>query len=1331
MPMRRSSSSSSSSRLRRLRNATSSSQASLTLNEESNSAPTSLEEYGGDFRSEDGDSVEVFQLQPKKRAAKHLPKLPQKAKRLKKEARGGQGRRTREKLREQPQESPPSDLFEAVKLGRSAIQALVEDWLESYKQNRDLGFLELVNFIIRSCGCKGTVTLGMFKSLQNSEIIQQMTEKFNEDSVEYPLSATGPAWKKFRGNFCEFISSLVHQCRYSFLYDEFLMDTLISLLTGLSDSQVRAFRHTSTLAAMKLMTALVKTALHLSLQKDNNQRQYEVECSKGPGQQAPERIENLLQKRKELQEQQEELQGMMNSIFKGVFVHRYRDVLPEIRSICVEELGTWMQSYSASFLSDSYLKYIGWTLHDKQREVRLKCLKALQGLYGRRELIGHMELFTSHFKERMVSMVLDREWDVAVEAIKLLTLILKNMEGVLTEANCEKVYPVVYASNRAVASAAGRFLYHKLFLPEEEEDDEMEMGPGKPQRLHRTFFQLLLAFSMESELHDHTAYLVDSLWDCAGLQLKNWEGLSVLLLEAENSLEDVQESTLIEILVSSARQATEGHPPVGRATGRKNFSAKERRAQADDRMKLTEHFIPVLPQLLAKYSADAEKVAPLLQLITYFDLNIYCTGRLEKHLELLLKQLREVVEKHAESRVLEAAARSLYLLCNPQFTFFSRGDFARSQLVDLLTDRFQQELSELLQASYLDEDEVYNMAATLKRLSAFHNAHDLTRWELHEPCCRLLHKAVDSGEVPQQVILPALTIVHFSVLWSLSRLSTTNPSQQELLDVKRKMLTFFGYCQSCLSDVDAEIREQAFILLSDQLLMFSSQMLLGGREALKPLVYQPEETLQAELASFLMDHVFLPAAGKQDSSFGDEEDEDLDEQGQQDERYKQIGLLHQRRNLLAGFCKLLLYGVLDMEAASDVFKHYSKFHNDYGDIIKETLTRLRQMDRRRCAHILLLSLKQLYTETLQEQGPRGLEGLPAFGEMRDLARRFALSFGPQQLQNRDLIVMLHKEGIKFSLAELPPAGSSEQPPNLAFLELLMEFSARLLRQDKKLLLSYLERRLDQLPEPPSQPWGPVLAYSRSLSSPEEASATQSSLQDQPQAKRRRLETPLARSRPRGRRAPEPSPQLSSSPEAPRLTSTAVKDHQPARQLPEEEEMETSESDFFPSQTSLRTRPPQRRRVDRSQHSVDSQLTRLSLMEVEEEDDKYHPDMLHLTEVGRRKSDPQKVAGWGFRWREEAPGNHQADVFPLKRLGDAPSPPPPRPPLPIRPTNFQDTPPAPSSRKPRGEERLGLRDHQAQTMGVFPLLLGALIWKAGPFPTALPPYRSLSENRGSE
>uniref|UniRef100_A0A8C4MRK2 Cohesin subunit SA n=1 Tax=Equus asinus asinus TaxID=83772 RepID=A0A8C4MRK2_EQUAS len=843
-------------------------------------------------------------------------------------------------------EPPASDLFDAVKAAKSDMQSLVDEWLDSYKQDQDAGFLELVNFFIRSCGCKGTVTQEMFRKMSNSEIIRHLTEQFNEDSGDYPLTAPGPSWKKFQGSFCEFVRTLVFRCQYGLLYDGFPMDNLISLLTGLSDSQVRAFRHTSTLAAMTLMTSLVRVALQLSVHKDYNHRQYEAERSKGPGQRAPERLESLLEKRKELQEHQEEIEGMMNALFRGVFVHRYRDVLPEIRAICIEEIGCWMQSYSTSFLTDSYLKYIGWTLHDKvrHREVRLKCLKALKGLYSNQDLTARLELFTSRFKVKL-------RWDSLLPCAWLFLVVPVSLPHPSTSlaliyGDCESVYPVVYASNRALASA----------------------------------------------LHDHAAYLVDSLWDCAGSQLKNWESLTSLLLEKDQNLGDVQESTLIEILVSSVQQASEGHPPVGRVTGRKGLTPKERKIQANDKVKLTEHLIPLLPQLLAKFSADAEKVAPLLQLLNYFDLNIYCTRRLEKHLELFLQQLQEVVVKHAEPAVLEAGAHALYLLCNPEFTFFSRVDFARSQLVDLLTDRFQQELEELLQSSFLDEDEVYSLAATLKRLSAFYNAHDLTRWELYEPCYRLLRKAVDTGEVPHQAS------------WRCRG---------------RR-----GVFQATVST------EAAFVLLSDLLLIFSPQMIVGGRDFLRPLVFFPEATLQSELASFLMDHVFI-----QPGELG---------RGHSQEDHLKIEQLHQRRRLLAGFCKLLIYGVLEMDAASDVFKHYNKFYNDYGDIIKETLTRARQIDRSHCSRILLLSLKQLYTELLQEQGPEGLNELPAFIEMRDLARRFALSFGPQQLQNRSI-------GWKSRYLSLPKRAEPESPPNLAFLELLSEFSPRLFHQDKQLL----------------------------------------------------------------------------------------------------------------------------------------------------------------------------------------------------------------------------------------------------------------------------------------
>ncbi|NXT36598.1 STAG3 protein, partial [Pelecanoides urinatrix] len=240
---------------------------------------------------------------------------------------------------------------------------------------------------------------------------------------------------------------------------------------------------------------------------------------------------------------------------------RGRDVVPEIRAICMEELGTWMKSYAASFLTDGYLKYIGWTLHDKQREVRLQCVKALQGLYCCREMAAHMELFTSRFKTRMVSMVLDKEPDVAVEVVKLLTLMLENMEEALTEEDCQSVYPVVYVSSRALASAAGLFLYRRARW------GRPAGGPGGPGGAPRA----VTVPCPPSQLHEHAAYLVDSLWDCAGPRLRDWETISALLLEESptEGLADRQEKVLVEILAASVVQAAEGQPPVGRGPAKK------------------------------------------------------------------------------------------------------------------------------------------------------------------------------------------------------------------------------------------------------------------------------------------------------------------------------------------------------------------------------------------------------------------------------------------------------------------------------------------------------------------------------------------------------------------------------------------------------------------------------------------------------------------------------------------------------------------------------------------------------------------------------------------
>uniref|UniRef100_A0A3P8NUG1 Cohesin subunit SA n=1 Tax=Astatotilapia calliptera TaxID=8154 RepID=A0A3P8NUG1_ASTCA len=1018
----------------------------------------------------------------------------------------------------------PVTLFEVVKLGKSAMQSVVDEWIESYKQDRDLALLDLINFFIQCSGCKGTVRIEMFRNMQNAEIIRKMTEEFDEDSGDYPLTMPGPMWKKFRYNFCEFISVLIRQCQYSIIYDEYMMDTVISLLTGLSDSQVRAFRHTSTLAAMKLMTALVNVALNLSIHQDNTQRQYEAERNKIAGKRANEKLELLLQKRKELQENQDEIENMMNSIFKGIFVHRYRDAIAEIRAICIEEIGVWMKMYSDAFLNDSYLKYVGWTLHDRQGEVRLKCLKALQNLYTNRELFPKLELFTNRFKDRIVSMTLDKEYDVAVEAIRLVTLILQGSEDALSNEDCENVYHLVYSAHRPVAVAAGEFLHRKLFSrhdPQAEEALAKRRGRSSP---NGNLIRMLVLFFLESELHEHAAYLVDSLWESSQELLKDWECMTELLLEepvqGEEMLSDRQESALIELMVCTIRQAAEAHPPVGRGTGKRVLTAKERKTQIDDKNKLTEHFIMALPMLLSKYQADSEKVANLLQIPQYFDLDVYSAGRMEKHLDALLKQIRLVVEKHIEADVLEACSKTYSILCSEEYTIMNRVDIARSQLIDEMTDRFAHSVEELLQ-------EVSGKVAVCALLVFSFSAHDLTRWDLFGNCYRLLKAGIEQGSMPEQIAVQALQCSHYSILWQLVKITEGVPSKDDLVALRRVVKSFLAVCQQCLSNVNTPVKEQAFMLLCDLLMIFSHQLISGGREGLQPLVFNPDSTLQNELLNFVLDHVFIDQDDESQSMEGDEEDE-----------ANKIEALHKRRNLLAAFCKLIIYDIVDMPAAADIFKHYMK----------------------------------LFNELLQDQGPNLDRTSSHVSGIKELARRFALTFGLDQIKTREAVATLHKDGIEFAFKYQNPRGPEFPPINLAFLEVLSEFSSKLIRQDKKTVHSYLEKFMSEsMSERREDVWLPLISYRNSLltgGDEDHMSVTSGSSSKTGSVRSKKGRPPLHKKRIEEESSVEGSwmmrndtLQTPGALQTPQLTSTVLRENRPAEHMPDPDSEPGSENDY--------------------------------------------------------------------------------------------------------------------------------------------------------------------------
>ncbi|KAG7238797.1 hypothetical protein INR49_030341, partial [Caranx melampygus] len=885
-------------------------------------------------------------------------------------------------------------LFEVVTMGRSAMQMVEElDEVSSLQYKKFLAFPWILT----------------------------VTWPTDSDSAEYPLTQPGPYGRWFHSEFCEFVSVLVAQCQRSVIFDGYLMNTLISLLTELSDSYVRAFRHTCTLAAMKLLSSLVGVALSLSVGIENSQKLYKVQKTKTSRQRNTSQLERIQKKITELQEKRVEIESMMDIIFKGT------------------------------------------------PDVRLKCVLGLQGLYEDPLLLPKLDLFTSRFKDRMISMTLDKDNEVAVQTMKLLLLLSKTSDDVLSPDDYRQLLQFVYSSQRPLAATAGELLFSRLLNTAAPAADTQEQLNEEEAHKQQTSARLkaLLNFYQQSELHKHVVYLVDSLWDCAGALLKDWATLtSILLQDHSPGLTLAEQAVLVEILVASVRQASEGPVLPGRSGAKKATSAREKKVQMEDCAKLTEHLLVVLPQLLSKFSSSRDIVASLMRIPQYF---LQCPeAENTQAVSTLVAEMGAVLERHSDPAVLEAAARTYLSLCAEETSWCSVARAARDSLVQTWVDHLTLLLEDSVRCDCFsaDEEKTGDILATLKKLRAFHNCHDLSQWSVFELLSPLL--SVESGQgaaAPPEItfltvssaplglklLLEVLQCLCYFILWSLNTSGETLTSREKAVAQRLQLRLFCERSHHCLSHSDHNVQQQAFLGVCDVLTAHSYQLHVWDPTSFGPLLYTPSPKLQRALLTFVCKQAFVGP--------------DCDSQSRVSEalEVERLEDLHRRRNLLAAFCKLIYF-------------------NDFGDIIKETMYRTRQMDKIESARTLVLCLQQLFVRLKKEQesGGRAQPGFQTFTSIKELARRFALTFG-DLVKFRECVVVIHRNGIEFVFQEFSQTPDTTTPPYLSYLTILSEFSCKLLKTDKKTVFSYLQKHTaEHIIDLRDECWQPLIYYRASL-----------------------------------------------------------------------------------------------------------------------------------------------------------------------------------------------------------------------------------------------------------
>ncbi|GAA5977007.1 hypothetical protein JCM11641_002225 [Rhodosporidiobolus odoratus] len=372
-------------------------------------------------------------------------------------------------------------LFNAVASPDTALQQTAEDWLESYKEDSGPAMAELVNFVLRCCGCNATIDEHQAEDENGIvENLKDIVDEFKQESdLNYPLVSKSKPYKKFRSSLCQFLSKLLTlSSNYDDLYSTSFYTHFTSWVYALSSSQIRALRHTATVITLLCVSAL--SELHVQVKKEHGQAVRAKESEERKGRKDKGRLRDMERQVKEVHERLEQVEGWVDEGYTSVFVNRYRDSDSAIRAECISALGNWMKVDPDLWIDGDYLRYIGWVLSDESKEARRESVKALFSLYQKTSHLGKLHHFTDRFKQQLVDMALgEHNLAVRIQAIHVVCQI--DSQGLLTDGQRDEVAKLVFEREKRVRIAASEFWKGLVFEEVEERKGVLE-AEGKTKR---------------------------------------------------------------------------------------------------------------------------------------------------------------------------------------------------------------------------------------------------------------------------------------------------------------------------------------------------------------------------------------------------------------------------------------------------------------------------------------------------------------------------------------------------------------------------------------------------------------------------------------------------------------------------------------------------------------------------------------------------------------------------------------------------------------------------------------------------------------------------------
>lgn len=953
---------------------------------------------------------------------------------------------------EGPSTGTEHSIAEIIKHHAKLVRRAAKAWVESYEKDQNAALIELLNSLFEVCGVDYGMDEAPLDETDVDDVVLKVVTRAEEGPLEDYLGSKQRDLRGFKENLVAFWDNLVLECQNGPLFDGVLLDKCMDYVIALSCTPPRLFRQVTTIVGLQMVTSLVTVAKTLGQSRETAQRQLNAEKRKrkdGP------RLESLNKVLSETHEKITMAEEMMRKIFTGLFMHRYRDVDPEIRMACIRAIGSWIVSYPSLFLQDLYLKYIGWTLNDKNPAVRKTSITALQNLYEVDDNVPSLGLFTERFCSRMIELADDIDISVAVTAIGLLKHLLRHQ--LLGDEDLGPLYDLLIDESPLIRHAVGDLVYDHLiaqkFSSSHANGSESESSEVQLSRL----LQILREFSSDPILSD---YVIDAVWEEMNA-MKDWKSMISMLLDENPKLEltDQDASHLVRVLCASAKKAVGGKIVPSMDSRKATLSKSQKETLENNRKEITAALMKTFPNLLRKYLADKAKIPYIVELVMYMNLEQYNLKRQEQTFTQVLQLLKEAFFKHGEENVLKACVKAL-AFCGSE----SQADLQDSaqQTMKLMEDELVLKLRNAInQAGIVDDD--YSLTVNLRRLHQLQLNKAIISDSLFADQAGLLE---NFNNLEDEVIQLALLNIFLHVVWCLKSIDFDNPDEAGMSaliskrDILMKQLESFA--ESTLQSYGQGTSRSLLccticVILSD-LWSFFSQAKLSATK-LQSLGFSPSP--EALRTFWKLCEYRLNAADD------DDEEEDVTDE--------HLDYLNQKDVIMSAAAKLIAHEIVPRDfLGPEIVSHFVLHGKTVAETVKHMLMIMKKsMKNPELSNLYLEAIKRAYNRHMLEvqKTDEDWSTSRSFLACKELASKLSATFsGSARNLYKSSILYIVKGGLRHAF--------HDAPKQLPFLEGgVLQFALKLPPAEVQEILTEIQKKVEGVntDEDPSS-WRPYITF---------------------------------------------------------------------------------------------------------------------------------------------------------------------------------------------------------------------------------------------------------------